>query len=111
MTAARLKRLDRLEARKPRGTSYFDVAPFALPIFAAMLEGRPFSWWTSKPDVELSPKAKQGIERILRDQDRIAERLTKDDREGCAKAEADRERRLNATLRAIEREQAAREAA
>jgi hypothetical protein len=109
MSNARLKRLARLESRRPSAKPWTDDSPWIIPIFEAMFEGRPFSWLPSER--ELSPEEEAGIERILRDTDRVAARLQADDPEVCAKMEADRKRRLNATLRAIEREQAEREAA
>jgi hypothetical protein len=56
---SRLKRLAKLEARKPRGTAYFDVPPFFIPIIMAQVEGRPFSWLPS-PERERSPEAEAG---------------------------------------------------
>jgi hypothetical protein len=108
MSLQRLKRLARLEARQPRGTTDFDVAPFFVPVVMAQVESRPFSWIRRPEPSERSPEAEEGIQRILKDLDRIAERLANGDPEAPAKWEADRERRLAATLRAIEREQAER---
>jgi hypothetical protein len=47
----------------------------------------------------------------MRELDVIHDRLVADEPEGCAKVEADRERRLAATIRQLEQEAAEREAA
>jgi hypothetical protein len=84
---------------------YFDVYPLMAPVIAAMVEGRPFSWLPSKR--EISAEEEQGIERILRDLDGVAERLG-DDAATSLRAEVERKRAAN--LRAIEREEARRTA-
>ena len=64
--AAVRRRLAKLEPDRP----YFDVAPFLIPLVTAMVKGRPFSRLPSKR--ELSPEEELGIERVLRDLDRVA---------------------------------------
>ena len=99
--AAVRRRLAKLKPQHP----YFDVAPLFMPIFEAMVEGRPFSWLPSER--ELSPEAEQALERTLRDLDNIAKRMETQE-PGCTAAfQAEVERKRGANLRAIEREQAA----
>jgi len=93
------RRLAKLKPTHP----YFDVYPLIAPVIAAIQEGRPFSWLPSER--ELSPEEEQGIERVLRDFDRIAERLGDD---AAASFQAEVERKSAANLQAIEREEAAR---
>ncbi|SRR5260370_39784796 len=76
MSKDRLKRLQRLEARRPSERPWVDCSPWAIPHLLAVIERRPHSVLPS-PERELSPEAEAGIERILRDADRTAERLTK----------------------------------
>jgi hypothetical protein len=112
VTQQRRRRLEHLEAlarlRKPE-RPFVDPAPFVIPIFEAMIEGRPFEWIPS-PDGELPEEAEQARRLRLAELDSIAGRLETNDPGSAAKFQADIERRLAANMQALEREQAEREA-
>lgn len=71
-----------------------------------MLEGRPFSWLPT-PDREFTEEEQQLLRLRMAELDRIAERIGPEE---CACFQAEVERKRAANLRAIEREQAEREA-
>jgi hypothetical protein len=112
MSQQRLKRLQRLEARKPRGKPWTDDSPWLIPVFQAMFEGRPFEWIPSRePPAPLTEEQEDARRRVLAESDRVAARLEQDD-PGCTAAfQADVERRRRAVLSSLEREAKAREAA
>jgi hypothetical protein len=114
VTAARLKRLARLESRRPTERPWVDCSPWAIPYLLAVIEGRPHSVLPS-PERELSPEAEEASEQAFRrtmaEADRVAARLEQSDPGGAARFQADIERKRAANIRALEREQAAREAA
>jgi len=112
MTAARLKRLARLEARRPSERPWVDCSPWAIPVFQAMFEGRPFEWIPSRaPPAPLTEEQEDARRRVLAESDRVAARLEQDDPGGAARFQADVERRRRAVLSSLEREAKAREAA
>jgi hypothetical protein len=107
-----LGNIKRWQAKLKPAHPYVDMAPFTVPIFQAMFEGRPFSWVPSPaPSQPLTNKQKKKREALLRcrldELDTIAARLELADPGGAARAQADRERRLRSTLAALDREQAA----
>jgi hypothetical protein len=104
------RRYAAFESRQPRGKPWTDDSPWLIPHLLAVIEGRPHSVLPA-PERELSEEEEQAFRRTMAELDRIHDRLVADDPEGCAKALADRERRLAANLRALEREQATREGA
>jgi hypothetical protein len=112
MSQQRLKRLQRLEARKPRGKPWTDDSPWLIPVFQAMFEGRPFEWIPSRePPAPLTEEQEDARRRVLAESDRVAARLEQNDPGGAARFQADIERKRSAILRALEREAAAREGA
>jgi hypothetical protein len=95
---------------KEKPVPYVDCSPWAIPVFQAMFEGRPFSRMPT-PDVELSEEAEQARLRRLDELDSVAKRMETQD-PGCTAAfQADVERRRRAVLSSLEREAKAREAA
>jgi hypothetical protein len=107
MSLMRKRRLERLERRRPRGKPLVDRSPWCVPIFEAMLDGRPFEWLPF--DRELSGAQAEGLVRRMRELDTIAKRLEDGDPGSTTRAQADRERRQKAMLAAIEREGERRE--
>jgi hypothetical protein len=110
LTAARLKRLARLEARKPSAKPWVDCSPWAIPYLLALLEGRPYTV-VPLPDVERSEEAEQAYRRCMQEADRTAARFEQADPGCAARFQADVERKRAAIMKALEREQAARAAA
>jgi hypothetical protein len=81
VTLARLKRLQRLEARRAPDKPWVDPFPVAMALFAAFeatlaaeKAGREFSR-LPQPEPEFSPEVRHLVELRLRESDRIAERL------------------------------------
>jgi hypothetical protein len=79
MSTMRLRRLERLERRQPRGKPWRDPDDAAMPLWAALeasadaeSAGRPFSWLPHPP---LSAEEEHQVELALKDSDRVAERL------------------------------------
>ena len=114
MTQQRRRRLERLEANQPK--EYVpppDISGWISAVMAACQAREndpPFSMWPPRGDDKLPPKwSNEVMHMVIKAMERMAERMRES--EGFAEAEAERERRLAANLRAIEREQAAREAA
>jgi hypothetical protein len=98
MSVARLKRIAALEARRPAERPWVDISPWVIPVFMAMLEGRPFSWLPSpEPSKPRSEESEAARRRVLAESDTIRARLTKDDPE----ATAGRARRKVAAFRCI----------
>ncbi len=110
MSQQRLKRLQRLEARRPSERPWVDCSPWAIPHLLAVIEGRPYSV-LPLPEVERSEEAEQAYRRCMQDADRVAARLEQDDPGSAARFQAEVERKRTTNLRAIEREAKAREAA
>jgi hypothetical protein len=61
MSLQRRKRLERLEARKPRGRPFVDCSPWAIPFLMAVLEGRPYCS-PPTPDVEPTDETEQAFD-------------------------------------------------
>lgn len=79
MSTIRLRRLERLERRQPRGKPWRDPYDAAMALWVALeasadaeSAGRPFSWL---PSERLSSEAEERLAVVLRDNDRISERL------------------------------------
>jgi hypothetical protein len=83
MSIARLKRLQRLEARVPKGRPWSDPFPALMRLWeafaadrAATKAGRPFSW-VPRPKAEPpSEESQAAFELAVRECDRMHERLT-----------------------------------
>jgi hypothetical protein len=81
MTAARLKRLTRLEARVPKGRPYVDPFPLAMALWeafkaehAATKAGRAFSR-VPRTKAELGETVQDAFDRAMAEHDSIARRL------------------------------------
>jgi hypothetical protein len=98
----RLKRIARLEARQPRP----GVARHLR--LGNVIEGRPYSVLPA-PHIERTEAQETAYRLYTQEADRVTARLDADDPGGAAGAQADRERRLVANLRQLERERDARE--
>jgi hypothetical protein len=79
MSAAMLRRIERLERRKPTGDYWRDPLPVALALLAAFeatraaeKAGRAYSLL---PAPALSPEAEHAVALAIRDADRMAKRL------------------------------------
>jgi hypothetical protein len=101
------RRLAKLKPERP----WVDSSPWAIPHLLAVIEGRPFSYIRREPSAPLTEEQEDARRRVLAEADRVAARLEQDDPGGAARFQADRERRLAATMKALEREAAAREGA
>jgi hypothetical protein len=111
MTRAMEKRLECLEKRQTPWMPPPDMSGFYDAIMAdceANEAGRPYSHW-SRPQDEPPPPISDEVQRTIDYLDAMSKRLR--EQEGFAEWEAERAKRLAATVRAIEREQAARLAA
>jgi len=112
----RLANIRRKQAKTKPQRPYVDMAPFTIPIFEAMFEGRPFSWLPSPtPSQPLTKKQRMKRKALLRKRldelDSVAERLEVSDPGGAARFQGEIEHKRVANLRAIGREDAARLAA
>jgi hypothetical protein len=105
MTNAMLRRLERLEQRRPRGQPWRDDSPWLIPHLMAVIEGRPHSILPS-PERELSLEAKEASEQAFRrttaELDRVAARLEQEDPGGAARFQAEVERKRAAIMRQLE---------
>ena len=99
--------LGRGERRQPRGKPWFDPAPFVVPLFEAVLEGRPYSVLPA-PDVERADDQEQAYRCCMQEADRMAARIEQDDLRGAERFRAEVEKKRQPKMRKLEKEQEAR---
>jgi hypothetical protein len=84
MSLARLKRLQRLESRQPKGRPWFDPWDAIMrlwPNLEAVTKGR--ACWRKREPAEMSEEQADALARAIRDADRVAERLAAERRFGA----------------------------
>jgi len=80
MSAALLRRIERLERRRPSEQPWTDPLPVALALWSAFIEptqaaDRARRAYSLLPAPALSPEAEHAVALAIRDTDRMAERL------------------------------------
>jgi hypothetical protein len=76
LTAARLKRLQRLESRRPSGPVWRDPFDLCMALLANLEAVRAgLACWIPRPEPELGSEAEQAFKLAMRDADRMHDRL------------------------------------